>query len=226
MGGSHPCGDPSGACPGEIAVGKAYDPRGFVVARHPRHGYLVLFALKKKKGLHGQLPGGHVDGDEVDAYGSGVRSATVAAARELFEETGIDVRGDLKRLDHVRFPDAAHELSTSPGGGCESGGGGGGGGGGDHFKGRFFFRLELTDADSTGAGAGCVRSKGGKGKAVYHYGGGSTTVPVFFTVRLSKEHVEWVFEEDEERVASMIDLHSGGKVATGFRVATAAQLHT
>ena len=218
MGSTHSCGDPSGACPGEIAVGKAYDPRGFVVARHPRHGYLVLFALKKKKGLHGQLPGGHVDDDEVNAYGSGVRSAAVAAARELFEETGIDVRGDLKRLDHVRFPDAAHELSTNPGGGCESGGGDSGG---DHFKGRFFFRLELTDADSTGAGAGCVRSKGGKGKAVV---AGSSLR--FFTVRLSKEHVEWVFEDDEERVASMIDLHSGGKVATGFRVATAAQLHT
>ena len=170
-----------------------YEPRGFVVARHPRHGYLVLFATKKTKGLHGQLPGGRVDADELDAYGSGVASAVVAAARELFEETGIDVRRDLGRLRHVGFPGAV-------GGECA----------GTALKGRYFFTLELVDSDSA--------SRGTEGKER-----DTRTEPgcVPFAVRLSREHVEWVFEEDEERVASMIDLHSGGKVRAGFLVATA-----
>lgn len=67
--------------------------RAFVLARHPRHGLLLLQASKRKKGVHYQIPGGHVDEPEIEAHGlkSGCRAA---AARELFEETGIDLRAD------------------------------------------------------------------------------------------------------------------------------------
>ena len=75
--------------------------RGFVVARHPRHGVLLLQADKAKKGgLHYQLPGGHVDRAELETFGA-ARAAKVAAARELFEETGIDVRARLSRLKRL-----------------------------------------------------------------------------------------------------------------------------
>ena len=77
------------------------DLRAFVVARHPTHGTLLLQANKAKKGgLHYQLPGGHVDQDELDALGPD-KAAKAAAARELFEETGIDVRTRLGRLQKV-----------------------------------------------------------------------------------------------------------------------------
>jgi len=60
--------------------------RGFVFAVHPTHGLLLLRASKKKKGVHFQLPGGHVDADEL-AFDDPHRRA---AARELCEETGGD----------------------------------------------------------------------------------------------------------------------------------------
>ena len=56
---------------------------GFVIARHPRHGLLLLQANKAKKGgLHYQLPGGHVNRDELVSLGPEV-AGKVAAAREL-----------------------------------------------------------------------------------------------------------------------------------------------
>ena len=63
------------------------EKRSFIFAIHPTHGLLLLRAYKKKKGVHHQLPGGRVDADEL-AYEDAHRRA---AARELREETGIDV---------------------------------------------------------------------------------------------------------------------------------------
>ena len=61
--------------------------RSFIFAIHPKHGLLLLRAYKKKKGVHHQLPGGRVDAEEL-AFEDAHRRA---AARELREETGIDV---------------------------------------------------------------------------------------------------------------------------------------
>mmetsp|Transcript_17211 Transcript_17211/g.33761 ORF Transcript_17211/g.33761 Transcript_17211/m.33761 type:complete len:242 (+) Transcript_17211:84-809(+) len=136
--------------------------KAFVIARHEDLGYLVLKGFKNRKGIHGQLPGGNLDfSDASPAYG---------AARELFEETGIDVRMRLDRLDLAVFSNGARTL-----------------------KRRCFFRLNLTDADASGS------RPPDSGEA------GS------FTLKLSSEHVGYVFEKDPERVAEMVAQHSGGK---------------
>ena len=63
------------------------EKRSFIFAIHPKHGLLLLRAYKKKKGVHHQLPGGRVDAEELEYEDAHRR----AAARELREETGIDV---------------------------------------------------------------------------------------------------------------------------------------
>jgi 8-oxo-dGTP pyrophosphatase MutT (NUDIX family) len=105
--------------------------RGFVAARHRQHGFLLLQASKRKKGIHYQLPGGRVDESEVTAHGL-EEGCRVAAARELFEETGIDVRSQLDRLRPL-------ELCASPHEGLEK------------FHGRMYFELEISEADSSSA---------------------------------------------------------------------------
>jgi 8-oxo-dGTP pyrophosphatase MutT (NUDIX family) len=96
------------------------DPRAvtkaFVVAKHPRFGYLVLKAFKESKGLHGQLPGGKVEPEDP--------SPAHALARELLEETGLDLQHELSRLRRCTFPDGSTAL-----------------------KRRAYFRLDLRDSD-------------------------------------------------------------------------------
>eukprot|EP00123_Amoebidium_parasiticum_P014557 comp22554_c0_seq1/m.34319 comp22554_c0_seq1/g.34319 ORF comp22554_c0_seq1/g.34319 comp22554_c0_seq1/m.34319 type:complete len:186 (-) comp22554_c0_seq1:131-688(-) len=99
--------------------------RSFVIAHHPAHGYLLLQASKwKKGGVHYQLPGGWVDDKELQAMGV-EQAARVACARELKEETGLDVTGQLHRL----------EAGTVPGGK-------------NSLNGRYYYRLQLGDGDS------------------------------------------------------------------------------
>ena len=70
------------------------DYRAFCIALHPKHGVLLLHCTRKKnKQPHYQLPGGHIDKDEYDLYDNHLyQSAQAGVARELFEETGIDLR--------------------------------------------------------------------------------------------------------------------------------------
>ncbi len=83
--------------------------RAFIIAKHDRHGYLLLEANKKRKGgRHYQLPGGHVDRQELADYGE-VEACRVAAARELYEETGLDLRSCLHRLTPVDLNAAGEE---------------------------------------------------------------------------------------------------------------------
>ena len=90
--------------------------RSFIFAIHPTHGLLLLRAYKKKKGVHHQLPGGRVDAEELEQEDAHRR----AAARELREETGIDV-------PLARLRDAAVRRNN-----------------------REYFLLELRDADGAG----------------------------------------------------------------------------
>ena len=96
--------------------------RGFIFAIHPTHGLLLLRAYKKKKGTHHQLPGGRVDAEEL-AFEDAHRRA---AARELREETGINV--PLTRLNVARDREGVAVRR----------------------KNREYFFLELRDADGAG----------------------------------------------------------------------------
>mmetsp|Transcript_81388 Transcript_81388/g.143665 ORF Transcript_81388/g.143665 Transcript_81388/m.143665 type:complete len:190 (+) Transcript_81388:60-629(+) len=101
------------------------EQRAFILARHSRHGLMLLQAEKKKKGIHFQLPGGHVDKGEIDKLGL-ADAEVAAAARELFEETGLDLRSHLQRLRRCRFgAEVQKRLGT-----------------------RAFFEVDLYDEDS------------------------------------------------------------------------------
>lgn len=124
------------------------DYRAFVFALHPAYGMVLLHcSRKKRKPPHFQCPGGHVDqADFVRASGllglgqnlvSPISpellnlAGKIGAARELNEETGIDAREDLDRLEPVR-------LRPSDNGNNEMD---------NELKGRLFFRLTLVDSD-------------------------------------------------------------------------------
>ena len=96
--------------------------RSFIFAIHPTHGLLLLRAYKKKKGTHHQLPGGRVDAEELELDDAHRR----AAARELREETGIDV-------SPARLKDATDREGKIV-----------------RRKNREYFFLELRDADGAG----------------------------------------------------------------------------
>jgi hypothetical protein len=88
------------------------DYKAFIFATHPLHGLLLLYCTrKKKKGPHYQAPGGHVDKEDYDHVIAQMSSSSttvqgpellmqackMGAARELFEETGLDFRSTVDR---------------------------------------------------------------------------------------------------------------------------------
>lgn len=117
------------------------DYRGFAFVVHEVHGMLLLHCTRKpKKGPHFQLPGGHIDDYEfkyaAEKCGTGaspntilLEAAKMGTARELFEETGIDVRGQLHRLHEA-------PLFPKPDRGCMN-----------MLKNKSYFNLTVTDID-------------------------------------------------------------------------------
>ena len=83
------------------------DYKAFIFAMHADHGLLLLHCTrKKKKPPHFQVPGGHIDVEDFENamsrstnHGSDLlmQACKIGAAREMFEETGIDVRSALER---------------------------------------------------------------------------------------------------------------------------------
>jgi len=124
------------------------DYRAFLFATHPTYGMLLLHCTrKKKKPPHFQAPGGHVDKEDFEdaiARNPGeshespdilILAGKIGAARELYEETGIDIRSALDRLHPVRLWKKSKKKSLF----CE-------------LKHRLFFKLSFEGDDFLTAG--------------------------------------------------------------------------
>lgn len=111
-----------------------------------------------------------------------LHAARTGAARELFEETGIDFRTNcIDRLQPVRL----HDNSTS---------------GSDlvnEYKHRLFFYCVVNDDDfSTNQGVTPIH----------------TNVDCqHLKIKISHEHAGFTFQPDPKEAAQMLNLHSGGK---------------
>lgn len=158
--------------------------RAFVVVKHNEYGLLILEACKKRKGgRHFQLPGGHVDAHEVQNYGE-VEGCRIAAARELYEETGMDFRDRLYRLSAAELEGLGPEAGKL------------------HLSGRRYWKLDISNADSVHELSSQEPSAAMR-----------LATPLsmeHFRLCLSKEHTGFRFEKTVSKAAVQVQLHSGG----------------
>eukprot|EP00286_Rhodomonas_abbreviata_P019855 CAMPEP_0181311890 /NCGR_PEP_ID=MMETSP1101-20121128/13394_1 /TAXON_ID=46948 /ORGANISM="Rhodomonas abbreviata, Strain Caron Lab Isolate" /LENGTH=236 /DNA_ID=CAMNT_0023418683 /DNA_START=348 /DNA_END=1055 /DNA_ORIENTATION=- len=160
--------------------------RAFILVNHSVHGLLLLEAHKKRKGgRHFQLPGGHVDAHEL-SYGPD--SARIAAARELWEETGMDFRDRLYRLTPIDMESLGVRGKAL------------------HESGRRYFSLEISQTDSvddippqaTGSSPGPLLRL-------------ATPLSMEnFRLCLSPEHTGFRFHKSMRKAAEDLSKHSGG----------------
>eukprot|EP00984_Skeletonema_dohrnii_P010215 scaffold3992_cov141-Skeletonema_dohrnii-CCMP3373.AAC.2 len=195
------------------------DYRAFLFGQHPIHGLLLLYcSRKKKKPPHFQAPGGHVDKEDFDAALARLQDTTISsssvdedsshpllllackigAARELYEETGIDLRNDLHRFQPVQLRRSKKDglFTTS----CV-------------LKHRLFFRVCFTDDDFVTQGFDSMVALGISQSM-------NTEAPMLM-LKLSEEHQGFLFEPDPRRAVDLLVQHSGGKVSTALDMAIA-----
>jgi len=190
----------NGNAPTSLVPYQTHDYRGFIFVIHKQHGLVLLHCTRKKnKPHHYQLPGGHVDKEEFskaacqsqDRDTQLVSACKEGAARELFEETGIDVRSDMDRLEPapLREKDTDEKLLKN------------------EFKDRFFFFLHVSDSDFLPAAEkdGTTQAHG-------------ALVPNI-RLKLSDEHSGFMFEPNAIRAAELLRLHSGGKCSNALLMA-------
>eukprot|EP00978_Attheya_sp_CCMP212_P003803 scaffold8063_cov47-Attheya_sp.AAC.2 len=189
---------------------KNKDYRAFVFVVHAAHGMMLLECTRKQeKGTHFQLPGGHVDEHEFvaaakqyeDPLNQLLTAAQMGAARELFEETGMNVQSNLDRLQPASLrPDVEFDPETgSPTLGCE-------------LRQRLYFFLEVTDADFTvkeenidDVDTGLVSPIGTEGKNL--------------VLKISEEHSGFTFVKEPKESAKRLTVHSGGAGAEALIMA-------
>ena len=195
------------------------DYRAFLFAQHPIHGLLLLYCSRKKnKSPHFQAPGGHVDKEDFDealirlqdttASSSSVDgdsshplltlACKIGAARELYEETGIDLRNDLNRLQPVQLRKSKKDGSFTTS--CV-------------LKHRLFFKICFTDDDFVTDGFDSMVTLGLSRSM-------NTEAPMLM-LKLSEEHQGFLFEPDPRRAIDLLNQHSGGKVSTALDMAMA-----
>jgi 8-oxo-dGTP pyrophosphatase MutT (NUDIX family) len=240
--------------------------RSFIFVLHETYGILLLHCTRKiKKGFHYQIPGGHVDeedfinvkattttttyrnqsNDIVDSNESKVLqiAGMVGALRELYEETGIDLRTDMVQsppvegspCDETTVPilplqlyettattmneSAVINSSTNDEGLSKL----------RHklpneYKHRLFYTVLVTDDilrsvvdhtshQPTGSSREDVNDINNTCKASNH------PPPPHIRLKLSHEHSGYTFVKDINTIQSMIGLHSGGAIAKAFRMA-------
>jgi 8-oxo-dGTP pyrophosphatase MutT (NUDIX family) len=195
------------------------DYRAFLFAQHPIHGLLLLYcSRKKKKTPHFQAPGGHIDKEDFDAaltrLQNGINSISVAdgdsshpllvlackigVARELYEETGIDIRNDLDRLQPVRLREDNKEDNGLT---CV-------------LKHRLFFKICFTDDDFVTEGFDSKMALG-LSQAMYT----EEPSPIKLMIKLSHEHQGFIFEPNTRKAVDLLTQHSGGKISTALSLA-------
>jgi 8-oxo-dGTP pyrophosphatase MutT (NUDIX family) len=194
------------------------DYRAFLFAQHPVHGLLLLYcSRKKKKSPHFQAPGGHVDNADFHIASGRIKSGKrdintssshpllvlackIGAARELYEETGIDLRNSLNRLQPIPLRDADSNNVNEKDDDLTC-----------RFKHRLFFKICLTDADFVTEG---FDSKMGLGLSQ-----SMNTDPPKLMIKLSHEHQGFIFEPNPMKAVDLLIQHSGGKVSTALGMA-------
>jgi hypothetical protein len=130
------------------------------------------------------------------------------AARELFEETGLNVQSQLDRLKPAQL--------------------GNGGSLPNEHKDRLFFFLNVNDSDFTDDGVHPMSDQGGHLKVSFPDNpmtitAGSwnlTVVIVLLQLKLSDEHSGFIFQPEPVTSAGMLKVHSGGKVSQALLMAT------
>mmetsp|Transcript_12863 Transcript_12863/g.24434 ORF Transcript_12863/g.24434 Transcript_12863/m.24434 type:complete len:230 (-) Transcript_12863:33-722(-) len=179
---------------------KKNDYRGFIFLVHEEFGLLLLHCTRKKsKPPHWQLPGGHIDEDEFilaakqsnDADEQLLLAAKAGAARELFEETGIDMQCQLDRLRPAQLKTDGNSKPSSfslP----------------NLYKSRLFFFLPVTDRD--------FPKEGGNTSPM-------GTIGKHLKLKMSVEHSGFIFQAEPMEAASMLQHHSGGKCSEALLMA-------
>jgi len=205
---------------------KQADYRAFMFCIHEDFGIVLLHCTRKrKKGHHFQLPGGHVDVAEfISAAKKNCESpqqqlllaAKMAAAREMWEETGINVMNELDRLqpaplrssssvgeDRDKNGEENIEKKSSNLLSCE-------------HKHRIFFFLLLDDHDFVlqTNGENSIGLPKSDGLVSPLCSNGS-----HLKLKLSNEHSGFTFEKDMMKAADLVKQHSGGKCAEALRMA-------
>jgi len=198
------------------------DYRAFLFGQHPIHGLLLLYCSRKKnKPPHFQAPGGHVDKEDFDealtrlqdtATSSSSSSSSVdgntahpllllackiGAARELYEETGIDLRNHLDRLQPVQLRKSEKDNGLFPTT-CV-------------LKHRLFFKICFTDDD--------FETKGFDSMVALGLSQSMNTEAPMLMLKLSHEHQGFRFEPDARRAVELLTQHSGGKVSKALGMA-------
>lgn len=176
--------------------------RSFIIVIHQEYGCLLLKSSKKNKDNVFQLPGGRLDEEDLiinqskvknDDYNNKINmvpeedSFKVAAARELYEETGIDFRNRLHMLKPLKF-----DLPK---------------------KWRFFY-LNITNTEIT---ENQDKNKSNQNyyfkpfqeitkyfKSIYCIFNNN------FNLKLSKEHESFLFEKDLVKASELVKFHSKG----------------
>ncbi|KAG7363896.1 NUDIX domain containing protein [Nitzschia inconspicua] len=211
---------------------KKTDYRAFGLLIHPKHGAILLHCTrKKKKPPHYQLPGGHVDDEEFHAAaavrqtnsttGGGTTknlppntkiipeqlylAARMGCAREIYEETSIDLRGEdkLDRLLPMMLRSATNNNDNNSTTTLIN-----------EYKHRIFFVAQVDDTDFATQQQPCPPS----GSVRY------VTLPqqaydCNLMLQLSVEHSGFRFFKDPNDIVQQLSLHSGGKVSEAVAMA-------
>lgn len=144
---------------GKILVDTEEDYRAFLFAIHPDHGLLVVKSrVKPSKGSYWQVPGGHLDDSDYEWAADSIHrkaeqlqfAGQIGVTRELYEETGIDIRQDLSRLELAELGGKKNDAGLKS---LQN-----------LYKERLFYFLRLKDADFPSSG---VKPRGVEGSDLH-----------------------------------------------------------